>query len=199
MAAVVDVRLAGKDDLPDIGEQLALAFDDDPLTVSLIPPGSRRREARLASFLRLGAKGALEYGEVWTTPDRAATAVWRAPGQWKVRGIDALKGSPGVTRALGRNVVKGLRMLQTLEAKHPSEPHWYLEILGTAPTSQGQGLGSAAMAPVLGRCDHDGLGAYLESSKEANVPYYQGHGFAVTEELPLPGGPSVWLMWRDPR
>lgn len=199
MAAVGDVRQATADDTTAIGDRLALAFDDDPLMAALLPVGARHRHARLASFMGQGVKGGLKHGEVWTTPDRAATAVWRRPGQWKVRGLDVLTGMPALTRALGRNLPTGLRVLRAVEAKHPAEPHWYLEILGTAPAYQGNGLGSAVMAPVLERCDAGGLGAYLESSKERNVPYYRRHGFEVTEELPLAAGPSMWLMWRDPR
>jgi len=52
---------------------------------------------------------------------------------------------------------------------------------------------------VTEECDREGIPAYLESSKEANVSYYARHGFAVTEEFTLKGGPSLWLMWRDPR
>ena len=66
------------------------------------------------------------------------------------------------------------------------------------PVAQGRGLGSSVLAPVLGRCDDEGLGAYLESSKEENLAFYSRHGFEVTEEVQLPGGPPVWLMWRDP-
>lgn len=199
MRAVGDVRKAIADDLPAIGDRLALAFADDPIMEALFPPGLRNRHGRLAPFLALGAKGALRDGEVWTTPDRAATAVWHAPDRWKVRGPDMVVGMPTLVRSLGRNLFAGLRILQAIERKHPTEPHWYLGILGTAPAHQGKGLGSAVMAPVLERCDAEGLGAYLESSKERNVPYYRRHGFEVTEELPLPGGPPVWLMWRDPR
>jgi GNAT superfamily N-acetyltransferase len=199
LAAVGDVRQATVEDVTTIGDRLALAFADDPLMAAFLPPGIRHRHRRVATFLGLGAKGGIRHGEVWTTPDRAATAVWRAPDDWKVVGLDAVISVPATVRALGRHLPRALRFLQTLERKHPAEPHWYLEILGTAPAHQGKGLGSAAMAPILQRCDDERLGAYLESSKEQNVPYYRRHGFEVTEELPLPGGPSIWLMWRDPR
>ena len=35
------------------------------------------------------------------------------------------------------------------------------------------------MQPVLERCDADGIPAYLESTKERNVGFYEQHGFAV--------------------
>jgi len=44
-----------------------------------------------------------------------------------------------------------------------------------------------------------GLPAYLESSKESNVGYYETFGFAVTREIRIPGGPALWPMWRPPR
>jgi hypothetical protein len=44
-----------------------------------------------------------------------------------------------------------------------------------------------------------GAPAYLESSKESNVGYYETFGFAVTREIRIPGGPALWPMWRPPR
>jgi GNAT superfamily N-acetyltransferase len=84
--------------------------------------------------------------------------------------------------------------------EHPHRPHWYLSGIGTDPPVQGTGAGSALMRSRLERCDAAGLAAYLESSKESNVPFYQQHGFRVTSEVTVPGGgPTLWLMWRDPR
>ncbi|MHB1538359.1 MAG: GNAT family N-acetyltransferase [Solirubrobacteraceae bacterium] len=76
---------------------------------------------------------------------------------------------------------------------------WYLAVLGTDPESQGRGLGSGALTPVLRGCDADGVCAYLESSKERNIDFYARHGFRVRRELQLPRGPKLWAMWREPQ
>jgi ribosomal protein S18 acetylase RimI-like enzyme len=93
-----------------------------------------------------------------------------------------------------------VRGFSAIERHHPEEPHHYLAVLGTDPSAQGQGLGTAVMRPVLEMCDADGVPAYLESSKERNVAYYARHGFRVRQELDVPGGgPRIWLMWREPQ
>jgi len=99
-----------------------------------------------------------------------------------------------------RSAPRFLRLLALVESKHPGErPHWYLPALGVEPRSQGRGLGSRLMFPVLERCDLQGLPAYLEASSPRNRALYERHGFEVSEELRLPGdGPPLWLMWREP-
>ena len=82
---------------------------------------------------------------------------------------------------------------------HPRTPHWYLAFVGTREADRGLGLASACIGAVTARCDVDGLGAYLESSDPDNVPLYERHGFVVTGEVAVDGGPTVPLMWRDPR
>ena len=132
--------------------------------------------------------------------DGAAGALWVPPGAPRPGLRDLLRLMPMVPH-LGTRLVPVLRVLALLDHEHPREPpHWYLAVLGTDPPRQGRGLGSAVLAPVLERCDAVGLGAYLESSKEANIPFYRRHGFEVLGELRAPGGaPPVWTMWREPR
>lgn len=90
--------------------------------------------------------------------------------------------------------------LNGVEKKHPHTLHYYLLALGVVPEMQGRGLGTQLMRPILERCDRDGIPAYLESSKEINVPLYERNGFKVTEEYTVSGGgPRIWLMWRDPQ
>jgi ribosomal protein S18 acetylase RimI-like enzyme len=87
-----------------------------------------------------------------------------------------------------------------MEQRHPHDrSHWYLFILGTEPAAQGQGLGSALLAQALARVDADRMPTYLESSNEGNLAWYGRHGFEVTSEVVIPGGPRIWPMWREPR
>ena len=141
----------------------------------------------------------LEFGDVWTTDGLEAAAIWAPPGMKRQMVRDLVRMIP-MTRYIAAHPVRSVRVLSTLEAKHPKVPHYYLATLGTDPSYQGKGFGTCTMAPVLQKCDNEGLPAYLESSKERNVPLYHRHGFEVTEELVLPcGGPKVWLMFREPR
>jgi GNAT superfamily N-acetyltransferase len=196
----MEVRLATASDIPALSRTLGRAFEDDPVMAHLIPRDARRHSDRLARFMLLGTRGAVADGTVYTTGELSGGAVWRAPNRWKVPTRQLLPDTPALVWALGRRIRVGMATLQMLERHHPTEPHWYLEILGTEPAEQGKGIGSALMAPVLERCDGEGVPSYLESSKEKNIPYYERHGFRVTGELALPnGGPPLWPMWRDPQ
>jgi hypothetical protein len=53
---------------------------------------------------------------------------------------------------------------------------------------------------MLDRVDELGEAAFLESSKERNVPLYARFGFEVVDEIPsVAGSPTIWRMWREPR
>jgi predicted N-acetyltransferase YhbS len=69
-------------------------------------------------------------------------------------------------------------------------------VLGTDPAKQGKGFGGVAIRRQLANADAQGLPAYLESSKETNIPIYSSFGFEVTGEIKLPDGPTLWPMWR---
>jgi GNAT superfamily N-acetyltransferase len=132
-----------------------------------------------------------------------AASLWDPPGHWKIPVMAQLKMAPSLlVRVFGARSFSHLRDYARVEALHAehTEPHYYLAVLGTDPDHQGKGLGSALMQPILDRCDEEGVGAYLESSKESNIPFYSRHGFeVVSEHVFHQGGPSLWPMWRTPR
>ncbi|MES9539709.1 GNAT family N-acetyltransferase [Actinomadura sp. NPDC000600] len=197
------VRTAADADADTLAAVLGRAFDDDPVWRWLLPDDATRVRRMTALFGILLRRvhlphGATEAAGRGNAPE--AAALWDPPGRWSVPlRLQAAHTVP-LLRILGARTPATLRTLGAMEKHHPPEPHWYLAVLGTDPPAQGNGLGAALLRSRLDRCDAEGLPAYLESSKELNVPYYERFGFRVTRELPLPGKgcPPVWLMWRDP-
>jgi ribosomal protein S18 acetylase RimI-like enzyme len=141
----------------------------------------------------------LPHDETYTLDGTAGAAIWALPDRWRLGRVEEFRMGVALLFALGRRIPMLVRGFEMIEAAHPRTPHYYLAVLGTEPDRQGEGIGSALMQPVLEMCDRDEIPAYLESSKERNVAFYARHGFRVTDEIKLPGGPRVWPMWRDPR
>lgn len=191
------VRRAVGSDVGGLAAMLARAFDDDPV-MSWFFARDATRPAWTRSYFRVRLRALLDSGEVYTTDDAAGAALWSPPEAWRF-GLWETVALARFLPAMGRRTRRVLHGLESVERRHPETPHWYLAVLGTEPARQGEGIGSAVLRPVLDACDADEIPAYLESSKERNVDFYARHGFRVTEEVSLPDGPLLWLMWRDPR
>jgi ribosomal protein S18 acetylase RimI-like enzyme len=193
-------RRATRADIPELAAMLARAFIDDPIAEWSCRPDSLRL-SMLERFYTTRTRQLLAHEEIWINPERTSAALWAPPKRWSLTALQDVQLSRTLLRPrlLWRAPLIVVGLLG-LERKHPvAPPHWYLAFLGTDPSAQGQGLGSAVLRPVLEQCDSDGVAAYLESSKERNIDFYARHGFRVEGELRLPRGPLVWPMWRDPR
>jgi GNAT superfamily N-acetyltransferase len=179
---------------------LARAFMDDPVAEWAFPQ-QHLREKALARFQELRLRQLLRDDEVWTSAEHTSAALWAPPGRWRTTLAEDLVFLRCFAHPrLAARAPVALAGWLGLERGHPHDPpHYYLAVLGTDPASQGQGLGSALLHPVLEACDRDGVAAFLESSKERNIDFYARHGFRVTEEVRLLWGPPMWRMWRDPR
>jgi GNAT superfamily N-acetyltransferase len=198
------VRPFVRADIAAAAAMLARAFADDPV-MSWIFPDEEMRRRRLPPFFAgsLRDVSARHDGtEVLAAGDGAllGCAIWMPPGTWRPPLGRQLIALPGLLLRLGSQFGVASTTYGAMVRVHPERPHWYLSGIGTDPPVQGTGVGGGLMRSRLARCDAAGLPAYLESSKQRNVPFYERHGFRVTRELPLPGGgPTIWLMWRDPQ
>jgi GNAT superfamily N-acetyltransferase len=200
MGSPIDARLATQDDLPGMAEALGLAFEDDPVMCWLFGDRPPRPRRYLEPFLTHEGRRHLEHPTVYTADGHPGAAYWDPPGHWKTPILSVLQLAPLLLRGVRGRSIKALRGLSRMEAAHAEHPeHYYLAVLGTRPDRQGQGIASALLAPVLAACDADGVGAYLESSKEANIAFYRRHGFEVVGSVAFPGGPTIWPMWREPQ
>jgi ribosomal protein S18 acetylase RimI-like enzyme len=200
VSAPAVTRRASAADVPALSRMLARAFMDDPVARWSCGPDALR-PAVLQRFHATRLRQTLAHEEVWTAEGLDCAALWAPPGHWKttVREDLAIVRCVLHPRLIARLPMVAAGLLR-VEGGHPDRPpHWYLAVLGTDPSAQGRGLGSAVLRAVLERCDADGVGAYLESSKERNIDFYARHGFRPTGELHLPRGPTMWPMWREPR
>jgi ribosomal protein S18 acetylase RimI-like enzyme len=192
------VREARAAEAAAVARTLTRAFHDDPVQRFLFPDDRVYRSRGLKNF-ELVVRRSLEVGVAYVGPQVEGASLWLPPGSDFIDGWRGVLFGVRSLLALGAGVRRGARLFSLLARHHPHEPHWYLPVLGTDPERQGRGFGSALLAPVLARADDEGLPAYLESSKERNIPFYRRHGFEVVSTLRVEGGPEVWPMLREPR
>ncbi len=197
-AARHGIRKMTVDDCPAVAQAQARAFYDDPLQAWALPDQSTRLSVLERIFVLLSRYSSIPRGESYTDASRSCAAFWVPPGPFELS-REAAAGMAPIIDMLGDANDRFRAAEDTMRAGRPRDPHFYLQGLGTDPPRQGEGLASAAMQPVLARCDAAGIPAYLESTQERNIGFYEGHGFAVVgrEQIPL-GGPPLWLMWREP-
>ncbi|HEX3243050.1 MAG TPA: GNAT family N-acetyltransferase [Solirubrobacterales bacterium] len=194
------VRKAEETDVEAISKALGAAFADDPVMSWLVRDPGRRPDVLAGNFRMLLEEVWLEHEATYTTATTSGAAIWDPPGKWSVSIPTQVGLLPRAFRVWGRNLPRALLTLAKIERGHPTRSHYYLAVLGVEPESQGRGLGSALMFPILSRCDADGVPAYLEASSPRNRALYERHGFEVTQEFRVgAGAPPIWGMWRDPK
>jgi GNAT superfamily N-acetyltransferase len=173
-------------------DTLTAAFATDP-AVRWMYPEPQQYYRHFPAFAQAFGGGAVQRGTAFCTDDCAGAALWLPPGVGPdEESLVALLQSS--VRAADRDAV--FAVFDEMARYHPSEPHWYLPLIGVAPSRQGRGYGSALMEHALRRCDQEGLPAYLESSNPRNVPLYQRHGFEIMGTIQLDSSPPIIPMLR---
>jgi GNAT superfamily N-acetyltransferase len=184
---------------------LARAFFDDPLFGFFVPNLVKQQKALIA-FMRAGVKDAAPFGDCYVAHADgkvACAAIWLPPGSYPrgaVRDLKTYIRSFPTFAYCGPRIGRAFALLTAVDKAHHEidQPHYYLGILGTDPAYQRTGAGSAALAPVLARCDTEGLPAYLETQKEENIAYYARHRFEVVQKIALENCPPIWTLLRKP-
>jgi GNAT superfamily N-acetyltransferase len=196
----VDVRALEPADVDAVAAVLARAFYDDPLQVWALPD-DETRQGRLEAMFALQIRYAsLPFGESYLDSSGSCVALWAPPPGLIEPDAESIAGLAPLADILGEGLGRLRLAFETMQTVHPRVPHFYLQGVGTDPPAQGHGLASAVLRPVLARCDAQRVPAYLESTKERNVGFYERHGWEVTDVVHVPsGGPPLWLMWREPR
>ncbi|WP_276482336.1 GNAT family N-acetyltransferase [Paraflavitalea pollutisoli] len=174
---------------------MTLAFSTDPMARWSLPDAA----TFLAAFpLLTKAFGGSSFfgGTSFIADEYAGVAMWLPPGV----GPD----EESLVRILEENApdaIKGdmPKIFEQMEKFHPTEPHWYLPLIGVDPAHQGAGVGAALMTEALKVIDRDHAIAYLESSNPRNISLYERHGFEVMGEIQSGSSPTIHPMLRKAR
>jgi ribosomal protein S18 acetylase RimI-like enzyme len=179
----------------DVTAILSEAFRDDPVLRWI-----KNAPAFVPSFFEMILPAFIEKGLTYIDDERRGAAAWLGP-QDQLKWLFTLPDLLRMTNLCGLGGMYRLWVSGSKTQKYqPREPHYYLFAIGALPGCQGQGVGSSLISYMLRRCDQEQMPAYLENSREANLAFYQGHGFQVQREIRFAGGaPPLWLMWREPQ
>ena len=192
------VRIASQQHTPQVADTLAAAFFGDPVAMWVVPSESQRMPL-LRGLFQTVLNTAWQGGRlIYTAGDVQAASVWVLPGRAQLTEQEAGLIMPALADIFGDRTPYLETLMSTMDEHHPREPHYYLPFIGTRPDAQGQGLGSAILRPALVRADADKMPAYLEATTERNRALYERHGFVVIGHLEVPGGPTMFQMWRGP-
>lgn len=192
------VRRATGDDRSALVDTLTAVFHDDPVFTWWVPDPQRRPQI-LRSFFEVVVDVNQPHDELYVTePNPVSAAIWVPPG-CQPSGEAAEQMVGWMIDAAAETADRLVAALELMDQVHAHDSHAYLFFLATLPRWRSRGIGSAVMREVLDRCDRDGTPAYLEATSLDSQRLYLRHGFEVTGEIRLPGGPSMWPMWREPQ
>ena len=85
------------------------------------------------------------------------------------------------------------------EQYRPTEPHWYLSLIGVEALHRNKGCGAALLEHGLRQCDREHCPAYLWSSNPLNTSLYKRQGFEIVGTIQVSSSPSIFPMLRHAR
>jgi GNAT superfamily N-acetyltransferase len=185
----------------EISAALAEAFHADPVFSWLIP-NPTARSAALRRFFEIETRHVVLPYRIAATAiggvDTLGAALVLPPGHWRTPLRVQARHAHTFLAVFKRRLPVALGVLTALERRHPRAPHYYLPYIGVRPDAQDRGVGTALLAPLLGRCDREDVPAYLEASSPENARLYRRLGFSCIEIVRPLGAPPIELMIRHP-
>jgi ribosomal protein S18 acetylase RimI-like enzyme len=159
-------------------------------------PESQQFLMHFPSFVREFGGKAFAHGSAYYVDGYVGAALWLPPDiHPDENALIAL-----VQQTVSEQIQKDFfAVFEQMGRYHPSEPHWYLPLMGVDPSQQGKGFGSALLQHTLTQVDRNNKLAYLESSNPRNITLYKRHGFELLGTIQIGTSPSIAPMLRRPR
>jgi ribosomal protein S18 acetylase RimI-like enzyme len=174
---------------------ITMAFSTDPVARWFYPnPSDYTRW--FPGFVRAFAGKAIEDRTAIYNPNYSGAALWLRPGAEPDEA--ALVKLVNDSLSTEQQSVM-FELFEKMGEGHPTEPHWYLPMIGVDTYRQNLGIGGELMKISLARSDREGLPAYLESSNPRNISLYTRCGFEELGEIRVGDCPPLVRMLRKPQ
>ena len=174
---------------------LVLAFVTDPVARWMYDDPHQYLMHIPRLFRALGTSS-FEARAAQRTSDGLGVAIWLPPG---AHGDDRpLEAVIAETIAQERQA-EVTAVFERTEDYRPTEPRWYLLLIGVEALHRNKGCGAALLRHRLGQCDQEHLPAYLWSSNPLNISLYERHGFKISGTVQIGSSPSIFPMLRCAR
>ncbi|MGH8727697.1 MAG: GNAT family N-acetyltransferase [Burkholderiales bacterium] len=182
------------DEAPAI-DVVVLAFSADP-AARWTWPDPQQYLTHFPPFVKAFGGKAFTHGSAYYVDGYAGAALWLPPDVEPDEDV-LISLLQSTASEQSQKHVSGV--LEQMGRYHPSEPHWYLPLMGVDPFHQGKGFGSTLMQRALIPCDRYNKLAYLESTNPRNIPLYERHGFELLGTIQVGTSPPLFPMLRKPR
>ncbi|MEM9804008.1 MAG: GNAT family N-acetyltransferase [Cyanobacteria bacterium P01_D01_bin.56] len=188
----------------------ANALITDPVFSYLTPDNPELRFQALCWLTNRLMAYCIYYGHVYTTSDLQGVAAWLPPsGKFSTNLLQQLKmalqlGLYKLPVKVGWNrLARWLNVLYVIEKAQQQDmvesPYWDLGLMVVQPESQGQGIGSQLLQPILRRTSEEGLPCSVVTATELAVQFYQKNGFEITRKQKLTAdAPPFWILKHNP-
>jgi ribosomal protein S18 acetylase RimI-like enzyme len=174
---------------------LVLAFATDPVARWMYDDPQQYLSHIPRLFRALGTSS-FEEGAAQRTDDGFGVALWLPPG---VHGDDAPLEAVIAGSIIGEKQAEVAAVFERTEHYRPTEPHWYLSLIGVEALHRNKGCGGSLLQHRLRQCDRERLPAYLWSSNPLNTSLYERHGFEIAGTIQVGSSPSIFPMLRHAR
>ena len=174
---------------------LVLAFGTDPVARWMYDDPHQYLRHIPQLFQALGASS-FEARAAQRTSDGLGVALWLPPG---VHSDDRPLQAVITESIAGEKQAEVGAAFERTEHYRPTEPHWYLSLIGVEALHQNKGRGAALLQHGLRQCDREHRPAYLWSSNPLNTSLYERHGFEIVGAIQVGSSPSIFAMVRHAR
>ena len=174
---------------------ITMAFSGDPIVRWFIRDSARYLKY-WPPFVKAFGGRAFENGSADVADDFAGVALWLPPG---VGPDEETMGAITAEAMPESEHEEKFGFMGQMGDFHPTEPHWYLPLIGVDLPHIGRGLGSALLRHAIARSDKEGVPSYLEATNPLNKPVYERHGFEAIGVIQFGSSPPMWPMFREPR